>query len=120
MSRPSSVMLSAVGTTIDTLGKAELEMTAAILVRYYVEHGDEWSSVSRRELAAWMKDDPIVQRWCRNPFFRPAHPLKLTELGLMTGWQTPDEPGSPTPEFKQLLTERGAWKAQKERLQHGV
>ena len=104
--RPSDVPHSALGglgIITGTLGRAEAEAAAAILVRWHHAKGHtDWTPVSRAELAAWLGTDHVVRDWARNPFWRPA-PWELVAGGYVVGWGTVDEPGTVTPKFIEAL-----------------
>jgi hypothetical protein len=70
---------------INTLGRAELEFAAAMVIRWHHVHSpDVWVSVSRREIAQSITD-PVIEVWAQNPFFRPDW-MQLLRLGFIAGW----------------------------------
>lgn len=86
---------------INTLGRAELEFVAALIVRYHHVHGlAEWSPVSRVDIATLFEQpDPIVAAWGRNPFWNPD-PAGFINAGLIEGWGAAAEAkGTLTPKF---------------------
>lgn len=76
----------AVGTIVDTLGKAEPEAAAALLARYHEAHGlDAWGDVPLGAFWDWAVGDELVKRWTSNPFLRPDF-TGLFQRGLFVGW----------------------------------
>ncbi len=88
---------------INTLGRAELEFAAALVIRYHQAHGlTEWTPLSRNDIAKLFEKsnpDPIVAVWARNPFWNPD-PYELANQGFITGWmEGPDAKGTFTLKF---------------------
>lgn len=74
--KPSDVFLVAFPPLVGTMGKAELEAAAAMLVRACQVNGNEWSPRSPMDVGLALKADidAGVEPWTslnRNPFFRP-------------------------------------------------
>lgn len=73
--RPSDVVL-AVPPLVGTMGHAEAEFAAAVIVRTLAANGDTWRPVESIEISAVMRSDADAQiepfaSLVRNPFFRP-------------------------------------------------
>ncbi|HEX6826593.1 MAG TPA: hypothetical protein VF077_09795 [Nitrospiraceae bacterium] len=104
--KPSDIVLSMPPLTA-CFNKTEAECAAALMVWYCQTHGDEWQTITPKQVGQAMKEelakDPIpepIRSWNRNPFFRvdmrrlsadgfitpidDSHnqPLAFTELGL--------------------------------------
>lgn len=83
---------------IGTLGRAELEFTFALIVRWHqVKKLNEWVSVSRTDITELFqpKPDELVSKWGRNPFWKPD-PFEFAEAGFITWGTRPDEKGELT------------------------
>lgn len=101
---PSQVYLAAIPLCA-TMGRAESEFAAALIVRTCQLLGDEWRSVSPRQIGEMLRDDLEAKRepmasLSHNPFFRPdvwelvsrgfaqwigepgKSPVELTDCGL--------------------------------------
>lgn len=99
------------GLLPDRLGRAELEIAAAIVVRWHHVHSPEaWTTVTRRQIADFLSTDEQVREWLKNPFNRPE-PAGLTAKGYIAGWESVDAPGSFTAEGLRLLEHPGAWRS---------
>ena len=73
--KPSHVVLRVPPLTA-TMGKAEIEAAASMLVRVCHALGDEWQSVTWQQIADVMREDMASKRepfasMLTNPFFRP-------------------------------------------------
>lgn len=98
--KPSQVFLNAVPPLTATMGRAEREHAAAMLVRVCQVLGDEWQSVEPVTLGRVIRDDLAagVEPWKSlntNPFFRPDfHDLVATGFAE---WRekAPGTPGGP-------------------------
>ncbi len=78
--RPSDVVLAGM-PLVDTMGRAEAEAAATLLVRACQSLGDAWQDIEPRAIGEVIKADLAAGReplasLNRNPFFRPdAHEL---------------------------------------------
>jgi hypothetical protein len=78
---PSQVVLHRV-PLVGTMGKAEIELAAAFLVRACVVLGDQWQAVRVSELARIAKEDfaacnePMLS-WGKQPFVKPSPQLMV-------------------------------------------
>jgi hypothetical protein len=107
--KPQDVMVPEIGIMTATLGKAEAEMVAALLVRYHHAKGlTEWTPITRRELADFLAADDMAKGWAKDPFWRPA-PWLLVERGFIVGWSNADDPGTVTPKFLEAIAKNGLW-----------
>lgn len=105
--KPADLPLEPMGTFIDTLGSAETEMCAALIVRWHqaVGHAD-WVPVSRAELGEFLLTDPVIAAWAKNPFWHPV-PFRFAAEGFIDGWSTdPNTKGTLTPKFFEKLQKR--------------
>ena len=106
--RPADLIIDPMGTFIDTLGSAETEMCAALIVRWHhANNHDTWMPVSRQEIADFLMTDPIVAQWAKNPFWRPD-PTRFVREGFVDGWVVaePGAKGTLTPKFFEKLQKR--------------
>jgi hypothetical protein len=112
--KPSEVFLITFPPLVGTMGKAEVEAAASMLVRVCQVDGNEWKPCSPQEVGLTLKADidNKVEPWTslnRNPFFRPDFhelvalgfarfttedehaPIEFTEQGLeaMRRWVRP-------------------------------
>lgn len=108
---------------IGTLGKSELEFTAALIVRWHHVHGhDDWVPFSRADIATLFGSgdgedaDAMVKVWGRNPFWRPD-PIAFDRAGFLVGWgegrNDADQKGTLTPKF--FAAVRAEWDRRAER-----
>lgn len=72
---PSQIVLI-VPPLVATLGKAEIEHAAAVIVRACHANGDRWQPVTWEQVAAALRSDGAANTQpfaalIRNPFFRP-------------------------------------------------
>ncbi len=100
--KPSDIIIDAMPPLTACFKKTESECAAALLVWYCQNHGDEWQTVTPKQLGEAMMDmnsEPL-KKWSRNPFFKPDlwrlskdgfitpiddsynQPVAFTELGL--------------------------------------
>jgi hypothetical protein len=91
------------GIIAATLGKAECEMVAALVVHWHHVNGHtEWTPVSRRDLADLLQSSQLVATWARNPFWRP-NPADFERRGFVVGWgsgaEQADDKGTLTDKF---------------------
>jgi len=106
--KPADITLSEhsiVQGLISTLGRAEHEFVAALIVRWHRVQGlKDWAPVSRDDIARLFDaPDPIVAAWARNPFWRPD-PGAFAASGYIDGWQHgPASKGTLTPRFFNAL-----------------
>lgn len=83
--KPSQVVLHKV-PLVGTMGKAEIELTAAYLVRACVVLGDQWQAVTIREIVRVTREDYTagnepMRAWGSQPWVQPA-PALLVERGF--------------------------------------
>ncbi len=94
---------------VATLGRAELEFTAALIIRWHHVNGHEdWVPFSRADIATLFGTgngegaDTIVLVWGRNPFWNPS-PADFDRGGYVEGWgqgrHDADSKGTLTPKF---------------------
>jgi hypothetical protein len=86
---------------INTLGRAEHEFVAALIVRWHHVHElAEWTPVSRDDIVTLFEPPaPIVAAWGGNQFWRPD-PHAFEEAGFIVGWRgTAASKGTLTPLF---------------------
>lgn len=70
--KPSDIVLAAI-PLVDTMGKAEAELAAALLLIGLQHSGDEWRALPAREMGLALQplvDKPPVKYWS-NPFVHP-------------------------------------------------
>jgi hypothetical protein len=97
--KPSDLRIDPMGTITNSLGKAELEFVAALIIRWHqVNDHTEWQPVSRADIISLLTSDEAVQEWANNPFWKPD-PHAFSRLGYITRWHE-------GPEAKGLLTEK--------------
>lgn len=108
VANPSEIAIGATGACGDTLGNAEAEQAAALLVQYCVEHGDRWQEPTVEQLIDWCKGSPLVRRWAQNPFWRPSPQRVQEQFGA-------EFPMKPRPRLIFLLSHPGAWRRGTER-----
>lgn len=88
--KPSQVDLAA-PPLVGTLGHAEMEFAAAMIVRACQVHGDAWQAVSWDQIQSAMYADMTAERppfaaLMRNPFFQPdVHELVAKGFARWTG-----------------------------------
>lgn len=92
--RPSQVLLAGL-PLCNTMGKAEIEFAAALIVRACQALGDVWQPVTLEEVARVIKQDVDQARepftsLMRNPFFKPEFWL-LVERGFAKWLGEPGE-----------------------------
>jgi hypothetical protein len=83
--KPSDVLLLPI-PLVDTFGKAEVEIAAAMLVRACHDHGDAWQKLTWAQVQATLRRDieakrPPFVHLVGNPFMRPDF-HELARLGL--------------------------------------
>jgi len=90
--KPSQVLLDVI-PLVATMGKAEVEFTAAYLVRALVVKGDEWKALSLSAVADVARDDMTEQRepmrYWANPFVHPS-PWLMVERGFAVFGESPE------------------------------
>lgn len=98
------------GMLVGTLGRAECEFVGALIIRWHHVHRfDEWTPVSRADIANLFDTDSVAQEWARNPFWKP-HPHKFADSGFITGWMDgPDVKGTLTEKFHLGIAKRIAY-----------
>jgi len=107
--RPSDFIISDNPITqalIGTLGRAELEFCAALIIRWHHARGaQDWEAVSREDIAKLFGSDPIAGAWARCPFFRPD-PFAFARGGFITEWLDGDasSKGELTPKFFEAVS----------------
>lgn len=80
--RPPSTLLPealAMPPFVGTLGDAEAEHAAAVLIVILAENGDTWGPIKREQFYA-ARNSPTLAAQARNPFFRP-HIGHLVDAG---------------------------------------
>lgn len=96
--KPSDVVLHPGAPLVATFGKAEREQAAALIVLALAELGDEWRSITNKEIMdtfetkARAGESPAFD-YARNPFFRPA-PSELAAEGFIRRTGAGDEGGT--------------------------
>jgi hypothetical protein len=112
MLKPDEVFIHPIGCLTNTMGKAELEFAAALIVRWHVVNGHaDWVPFTRRQISELLdpeKPDPVAGEWASNPFWCPD-PYGLVQNGYVTGWKTPDAPGAVSEKFLSAVTNPGSW-----------
>jgi hypothetical protein len=99
--KPSQVSIDPIGAIVATLGKAEHEMCAALIVRWHHRHSpDEWTPMSRADVATLLDgNDELVASWGANPSWRPE-PGAFAHAGFVDGWSVgADAKGTLTAKF---------------------
>lgn len=87
---PTDIRLNGLGLLTDTLGQAELEAAAALIVRWHHVHElKDWQPVSRQDVLELFESDDVAQAWATNPFWRPA-PFEFMNAGFIVGWSDSD------------------------------
>lgn len=104
--KPSDIYLDPGAPLVSTMGRAEIEHAATLLVRACQALGDEWQPIMAKQVGEVMKADieagvEPIKSLARNPFFRPDFhelvargfaqgdlanhgPIALTEKGIAT------------------------------------
>ena len=98
------------GMLTGTLGSAELEFAAAVLVHYHHDNDlVEWSPILAADFFKWVKTS-IVLEWIKNPVWRPNF-VGLIEGGWIEGWTTDEDKekrlaavGTVTPKFIEAVS----------------
>ena len=111
MAEPRLISIEPVGILLGTLGNANLEMAAAVLVLYYHENDlDEWSSILAADFFDWIKTSEKVRGWMKNPVWRPNF-VGLMDDGWIEGWTTDEDKekrmaavGTMTPKFIEAVS----------------
>lgn len=115
--RPAEVALSGPFLT-DTLGNAETEFAAGLVVLWHRAEGHvDWVPVTRSTIIGWLEQQVAagreeILRLVRNPFWRPD-PDRLRHEGWITGWTTADDPGLFTEKALRCFAQRGLWKTER-------
>lgn len=104
---PSDLRIDPMGTVMGSLGKAELEFVAALVIRWHqVNNHTEWQPMSRQDIASLFENDEAVQEWAKNPFWKPT-PYEFAAQGFITGWnEGPEVKGTLTDKFFAGLQKR--------------
>lgn len=85
--KPGQVRVQAPATCIATLGRAELENVAACIVLYHWDHKlEDWTPISRAQIAAWFPTSSWMTGCAGNPFWKLDLP-GFIEGGWITGWE---------------------------------
>lgn len=105
--KPSDLTIDPMGIISASLGHAETEFVAAMVIRWHHVHNHEgWQSFSRRDLASLFDTDAVVRQWTTNPFWKPD-PYEFMTEGFIDGWsQDPDTKGTLTDKFFAGLQKR--------------
>lgn len=83
---PKNVRIEPMGILLGTLGNANLEMGAAVIVLYHHDHDlEEWSSIHAGDFFAWLKTSETVLGWLQNPVWRP-NVVGLIDDSWVDGW----------------------------------
>lgn len=98
--RPCDIRIEPMGVVLNSLGSAETEFVAALIVRWHlVNNHTEWQSVSRLEIASLLETDEVARKWVTNPFWQPR-PREFMEAGFIEGWASdPTAKGTLTDKF---------------------
>jgi hypothetical protein len=65
--KPSDVVLG-IPPLCGTMGKSEIEVAAAIVVRALAIHGDAWRELTEAEMQRAIDGDPYIDSLARDPF----------------------------------------------------
>lgn len=105
MFKPSDVIIDddpIIPAFVNTLGRAELEFCAGLIVRWHQVKGHvEWTSMCWGDIVEFVREnpnDPYIMRSVKNPFWRPD-PFAFSREGYISGWDKPDVKGELTPKF---------------------
>lgn len=93
------------GILTGTMGKAELEAAACLIVRcHHVNSFTEWQPLQMPMLADLIRDDLVTREWGRNPFWQPR-PYALQDAGFVEGWIVgdPTSSGMVTSKFAEMI-----------------
>jgi hypothetical protein len=95
------------GTLCDTLGKAECEFVAAMIIRWHhTNNHTSWQPLSRRDLVSLLDKDEMTKAWAQNPFWRPS-PYDFAQKGFIEGWdKDPDSKGTLTDKFFEKIAKK--------------
>lgn len=70
--KPHQLHIPSVGIMTATLGKAELELAAGVLIRVHQLAGDtDWRPVTPREIGERIQDNEEMRKWVSCPFCPP-------------------------------------------------
>jgi hypothetical protein len=101
--KPGQIRVQAPATCLGTLGRAELENVAACIVLYHWDHKlEDWSPVSRKQIADWFPTSSWMTGCADNPFWRPDV-RGFVEGGWIEGW---DRGGPEDADDLGMVTER--------------
>jgi hypothetical protein len=98
--KPGDLRIEPMGIISASLGHAETEFVAALIIRWHhVNKHEEWQPFSRADIATLFDTDPVTQQWARNPFWKPDS-REFMEMGFIEGWtQDPSVKGTLTDKF---------------------
>lgn len=107
---PFLVRVEQGGFLTGTLGNAQLEFAAAVIVRYHQDNGlVNWTPILAADFFEWLKTS-IVLEWMRNPVWRPNF-VGLIDGGWISGWTTDEDRekrlaaiGTVTPKFIEAVS----------------
>lgn len=107
MIAPDKIQIDFGGMLTATLGHAESEFVAALIIRWHHVRGlKTWTPISRLDIAHLLQTDGMVQEWAKNPFWRPV-PIDFANRGFIVGWnQDPDNKGALTDKFHAGIAKR--------------
>lgn len=107
MLTPSQIMYDAGGMLVDTMGQAEVEFLAVVIIRLpHVHSPSIWKTVTRAELRDFVKVDNQVRDWLCNPFWR-LNTWAFCDNGYIKGWgEDINSPGTLTEKFFDALEKR--------------
>ena len=107
--RPREISVSEICTCPGTLGRVELEAVAACIVLYHWEHDlEDWTPVTRRQIADWVPTSPHLRKIASNPSWNiDLH--GFIQDGSISGWDRPgpesiDDPGTVTDKFMEAVS----------------
>lgn len=107
--KPGRVLVQTPATCTATLGRSELENVAACIVLYHWDNKlDDWTPVSRAQIADWIQTSAYMQDAGRNPFWQ-IDLVGFIAGGWITGWDRPgrefaNDPGMVTDKFIEAVS----------------
>ena len=106
--KPGQIRVQEPATCLGTLGRSELENVAACIVLYHWDHKlEDWTPVSRRQIADWIPTSDWMRDCARNPFWKLDLP-GFTKGGWIVGWEggeeSADNPGMVTEKFIEAVS----------------